>query len=171
MFDDTEISRLLFDLKTIAKYKCGEVIDTTNNSISVSENSYSKAVGRRMTGDDRYKALERFKHLIMMAFEYAGILCESKYMTIYAVICRQVVVDEFTAYEVRFNIIKNIRMCIRDACGGIREFMANYEMKNDTTIVSDCVILLKLIATKLAALNATIAELESQHSRYIQVND
>lgn len=164
--NDTEINRILFDLKTISKYKCGEIVDTTDSSLRIEENSYKKSINRTLTGDSSRKALDRIKRCVGIAFDYAELLYESKYMMLYSK-NNDITSEELECYNARFHLLKNICSHIRVVIPGIEAFKTTLELKNYSTMVSECIIFMKDINQRQNALIAFINSLESTYASYI----
>lgn len=172
--DDT-ITQILFELKIISRYKCGDVIDTTENCLRINESSLRQSIDRSLNGDNRHKALARFKHCVGVAFEYAELLCESKYLLLYANKLAQkdfsITFEELECYDIRIGLLTSIYNHIDGIHNGLSAFMSTYESKNDNALVSDCLVFKKDIAIRLESLAANINMFNLHKSEYEDERD
>jgi len=156
-FTDASLTKILYDLSTISKYKHGEVVDTTTDYINLQEQSIVTSISRTLNGDDRHKALMRFADRIGTAYEFAERIIESKYLAIYD--CYNylltygrldsmpvgasgslndsdeipppprpiLTVRDIELYEIRYNSLVKIHDAIIATLNGLEEFKRTYE--------------------------------------------
>lgn len=165
-FTDAALTKILYDLYTISKYKHGDVVDTTTDFINLSSQSISTSIKRTLNGDDRIKAIMRFSDRIGAAYEFAERILESKYLAIYDAYeyllpgstaeylpsgCALNVSDEIpppprpvltindiNLYEIRYNALIKIHEAIIATINGLEEFKRTYECRRDSTTGGQC---------------------------------
>ena len=166
-FTDAAISKILFDLSTIAKYKKGNVVETTSEYLNVVESSLKTSLDRSLSGDTRARALARFRQVIDIAYEYAERVLESRYLDIYkndtnVMISVQIDVVDLNRYEARYELLVKIYKGLLGCLAGVDEFKQTYDSKNDSTTVGNCDRLRQDTLRKANSLKEDIDRLDRQ---------
>ena len=164
---DTFISKVLFDLETIAKYTSSDIIDTISSEyINLENDSIRRSLDRSLNGDSRYRALNRMDDRIISAYEYAERLLESRYLLLYQSGNWSLTIDNVKLYEERMSLLKTICGKLEKAAPGIVEFRKKYSTKNDSSVVAQCDALIKKTGKIVRTLKIRLSELDSEKESY-----
>ena len=161
-FNDNAIKRILFDLDTVSKLQRGEIIDTSDDFMTVSEANIITSVMRTITRDSRNKALKRIAHEIRTVHDIADIITESKYLHIYEK--ADVTEDEDCAFQRRLDSLRRIAKSLHNAVSGLQNFTKTYA--GDTNLVGETDNLIGEIKIKVEHIEQKIRVFEEQEERY-----